>query len=192
MYKLVVVELKDVVPRRDPDKPNLYVGYVDTEAKSLEEVVASAPDWVKGNETELRPDLTRGTVFISRKGVKNARLKLATKLSNKGYTVNQNTTVYRMYVIELNPEGTSDVGRGYLYVGETSIPIEERFIQHKTNARTASGRSLASRVVRKKGLRLRHDLIPSGLYFSRKASREAEARLAERLRQKGYRVEGGH
>ena len=192
MYKLVVVELENVVPRRDDDKPNLYVGYVDGEVEGLDDVVSHSKDWVIGREVELRQDLTRNTDFSTKKRAKSARAKLARKLSNNGYTVNQDTTVYRMYVIELDAEGISDVGIGYVYVGETSKPIKERFEQHRTNARSASGQKLAASVCYRRGLHLRHDLIPSGVYFSRKASREAEARLAERLRQKGYRVEGGH
>ena len=192
MYKLVVVELENVVPRRDDDKPNLYVGYVNAQVEGLDDVVSHSKDWVIGREVELRQDLTRNTDFSTKKRAKSARAKLARKLSNNGYTVNQDTTVYRMYVIELDAEGISDVGRGYVYVGETSKPIEERFEQHRTNARSASGQKLASSVCYRRGLHLRHDLIPSGVYFSRKASREAEARLAERLRKKGYRVEGGH
>jgi hypothetical protein len=100
-------------------------------------------------------------------------------------------TIY--LVFRCDPEGIDDVGRGYLYVGETSKPIEERFEQHRTGARNTAGTvKLASAVVYKRGLYLRHDLIPGGVYFSRKASKEAEARLAERLRERGYRVEGGH
>lgn len=192
MYKLVVVELENVVPRRDDDKPNLYVGYVDAQVEGLDDVVSHSKDWVIGREVELRQDLTRDAIFGTRKKAKSARKKLTNKLMSQGYTVNKDTTVYRMYVIELDADGISNVGRGYVYVGETSKSIEERFEQHKTNARSASGRKLASGVVYRRGQHLRHDLIPSGVYFSRKASREAEARLAERLRKKGYRVEGGH
>lgn len=192
-YKLVVVEMEDVVPRRDAGKPNLFVGCADAQLESLEEIVANAKvDYLKGNEKKLRPDLTRSTIFETRKGVRGARKKLISKLSNKGYTVNRDATVFRLYVIELDPEGLSDVGKGYVYVGETSSTREERFEQHRTNARSASGHKIASSVVYRRGQHLRHDLIPSGVYFSREAGKAAEARLAERLREQGYRVEGGH
>lgn len=80
-----------------------------------------------------------------------------------------------MYVIELDSEGIGDVGRGYLYVGETSNPIEERFEQHRTGAKNTAGTvKLASSVVYQQGLNLRHDLIPACVYFSRKAAKEAE------------------
>ncbi len=193
MYKLVVVELADVVPRRDANKPNLYVGFTDAALEGLDDAISHAKEWVRGNEVELRQDLARETRFTSKKRAKKARAKLVRKLGNQGYTVNRDTTVYRMYVIELDPEGIGDLGRGYLYVGETSKAIEERFEQHRTGARNAAGTvRLASSVVYRRGLRLRDDLIPGGVYFSRKASKEAEVRLAERLRKRGYRVEGGH
>lgn len=193
MYKLVVVELADVVPRRDANKPNLYVGFADAALEGLDDVISHAKEWARGHEVELCQDLARDTRFTVKKSAKKARAKLVRKLGNQGYTVNRDTTVYRMYVIELDPEGIDDGGRGYLYVGETSKPIEERFEQHRTGARNTAGTvKLASAVVYKRGLCLRHDLIPGGVYFSRKASKEAEARLAERLRGRGYRVEGGH
>lgn len=193
MYNLVVVELKDVVPRRDPDKPNLYVGYVNTQAESLAQIVSSAPDWVQGNEIELRPDLTRPTTFATQKRAKKARKKLFKKLMGQNYTVNKKKKIWRLYVIELDPKGIGDVGLGYVYVGETSKTREGRFQQHKTGAKNKSGTcSLGSRKTRGRVVSLRHDLIPKQVYFSSKDSKAAEARLAERLREKGCRVVGGH
>ncbi|MDA7625156.1 hypothetical protein N8656_00170 [bacterium] len=193
MYKLVVVELADVVPRRDANKSNLYVGFADAALEGLDHVMSHAKEWARGHEVKLCHELARDTRFTTKKSAKKARVKLVRKLGNQGYTVNRDTTVYRVYVIELDPEGIDHIGRGYLYVGETGKSIEERFEQHRTGARNAAGTvKLAVNVVYKRGICLRHDLIPSGVYFSRKASKEAEVRLAERLRERGYRVEGGH
>jgi len=79
MYKLVVVELENVVPRRDDDKPNLYVGYVNAQVEGLDDVVSHSKDWVIGREVELRQDLTRDTIFSRRSRVKIARRKLVSR-----------------------------------------------------------------------------------------------------------------
>jgi hypothetical protein len=46
--------------------------------------------------------------------------------------------------------------------------------------------------VRRHGLRLRPDLAPKGPVFSRAEARALERRHAQRLRDKGFRVFGGH
>ena len=79
MYKLVVVELENVVPRRDDDKPNLYVGYVNAQVEGLDDVVSHSKDWVIGREVELRQDLTRDTIFSRRSRGKIARRKLVSR-----------------------------------------------------------------------------------------------------------------
>ena len=196
-YQIVVLELDDVVPRRDASRPNLFVGIVDASLESLDEISTAITDsnhfeWISGQVRSLRDDLAPTTRFQTRRNATDRKAKLIKKLAAQGYTVNRDTTVYRLYVIALNSEGVSDVGRGYVYVGETSKPIEERFHQHISDARDRNGRRIASKVVYQRGLHLLPRLIPKQVYFTREASREAEARLAERLRQRGYKVEGGH
>ena len=196
-HQIVVLELDDVVPRRDASKPNLFVGIVDASLETLDEISAAITDaqhseWIAGQVRSLRDDLAPSHRFQTRKKAKERKGKLINKLSRQGFTVNRDTTVFRLYVIELNSENVSDVGRGYVYVGETSKLIEERFQQHINDARGPKGRRIASKIVFRRGLRLLPRLIPSQVYFTRKASEEAEARLAERLRKKGYKVEGGH
>lgn len=196
-HQVVVLELDDVVPRRDASKPNLFVGIVDASLETLDEISAAITgaqhsEWIAGQVRSLRDDLTPATRFQTRKRAKKRKGELANKLSGQGFTVNRDTTVFRLYVIELNPEGVSDVGRGYVYVGETSKSIEERFHQHISDARDRNGGRIASKVVYRRGLHLLTGLIPNRVYFTRDASREAEARLAEKLVRRGYRVEGGH
>ena len=110
MYKLVLVELADVVPRRDANKPNLYVGFADAALEGLDDVISHAKEWARGHEVELCQDLARDTRFTAKKSAKKARAKLVRKLGNQGYTVNRDTTVYRMYVIELGAPSTAGSG----------------------------------------------------------------------------------
>lgn len=74
-----------------------------------------------------------------------------------------------------------------VYVGETGLPIEERFEKHRI------GYKSSRHVRRAKNPILRPDLyegLPS--YITVKDSRSAEARLAKKLQNKGYTVFGGH
>lgn len=92
---------------------------------------------------------------------------------------------YWVYVIELDPEGLSDVGAGAVYVGETARTPELRFATHKT------GGSKASKVVARRGLRLRPDLYPAeGPFATRAEALKFERRTGNRLRHRGYRVFG--
>ena len=92
---------------------------------------------------------------------------------------------YHVYVIELSPQ-TKDDNRFCVYVGQSWHEPERRFLQHKEGIR-------AARVVRRSGLRLRPDLVAGwGPYASREDSLAAEAELAAELRERGYRVFGGH
>lgn len=110
---------------------------------------------------------------------------LVETLSRRGHTVNRSNTAYRLYVIELEPNPERDGESGAVYVGETVKSREDRFAEHM------AGGKRSSRHVSERGIKLCPDLTPRQEYYTREASREAEARLAERLRGKGYAVYGG-
>ncbi len=188
-YQIVVVELDDVVARRHPSKPNLYVGIAnaDTDGGGIDEVIQSAPAWVRGRHLCLRPDLAPATRFATKQRAIEKKKTLAARLMASGFTVNRNHgEIFRLYVIELQLFNEEATAVSEVYVGETSKSIEARFEQHK------QGGEFAVRRVTEHGTRLRHDLIPKQLYFSREASKSAEARLAEKLRIRGFKVYGGH
>ena len=54
------------------------------------------------------------------------------------------------------------------------------------------GHNLASRRVSRYGTQLNYDLMTQRIYLTQKQALKAERRLAERLREQGYTVEGGH
>ena len=88
--------------------------------------------------------------------------------------------VRRVYVIELDNPMT-------VYVGETGLPVEERFEKHRI------GYKSSRHVKRAKHPILRPDLyehLPT--YNTVKESRTAESRLAKLLQKKGFTVYGGH
>ena len=96
------------------------------------------------------------------------------------------TSAFWVYVVELDPTGLGDVGAGAVYVGETSRTPEQRFAKHK------AGGQRASRIVARRGLRLRPDLYPEeGPFKTRSEALRFERRTGNRLRHRGYRVWGG-
>ena len=189
---VIVVELDDVVPRRDPDKPNLYVGLtIEEPATRFERLkMGHGPAWLQGHLVGLRDDLTSGPLFSRDEAERECRMAIRC-LKSEGYTVNRDTRVWTVYVIEMDPKGCKDPGKGFMYVGETSKTPEERFKEHIKGKRNKRGR-LYSRSVRKYGLVLRLDLAPETRYFDAASSKAAEKRWARKMKDEGYKVVGGH
>ena len=99
-----------------------------------------------------------------------------------------------VYVIELDasvcdrtacPSRLS--GKPHVYVGQTRKSPAERF------AENMAGGFTSARAVRHHGIRIREWLCRNwGPYPTREDALDAEARLAERLREWGFCVRGGH
>ena len=183
-YQIRVFELSDLESRRDPALPCLYVMLqkIDRDGNPIEKPHL---DWVVCAYPMERQDLGTSTVFHKMENARKRMRSLVDTLSRKGHTVNQCKTAYRLYVIELQPNPERDGEAVAVYVGETAKSREDRFVEHM------AGGKRSSRHVAKRGIKLRPDLTPRQEYYAREASREAEARLAERLRGKGYAVYGG-
>lgn len=190
-YRILVIELDDVVTRRNPAKPNLLVTLtVDTPERRFTSL-AKGKSWYSNHLRELRLDLAPQITFRSRETAAEASSKLIRKLKSHGFTVNRDTTVWSLYVIELDPSAVSKPGKGHVYVGQTSLTPEARFQQHMKGVRNDHG-PLFARVVHAHGLRLMPKLMPTAKYYDQESAKAAEKRLAERLKQRGYRVRGGH
>jgi hypothetical protein len=189
---VMVVELDDTIPRRDPAKPNLYVAVTaqEPEKRYRDLETGRGPKWLQGRLVRLREDLTSGP-FILREEAAAERDAAIGCLRGEGFTVNRGAGVWTVYVIELDPKGTKNPGQGFVYVGQTSKSAEERFKEHTKGKRNKRG-PLFSPVVKKWGLRLRMDLAPDTRYFDRKSAEAAEKRWAAKLKAEGYRVAGGH
>lgn len=193
-YRVVVLELDDVVPRIRADRPNLYVGISTRPAGDLADGLNSGryrPAWARRHVLAVRADLAPDVTLEHTAAVRQLDT-IIRRLRTKGYTVNRNTTAYRTYVINLHNPALADTGAGYVYVGQTSKTPEARLVEHLTGAVSAKGTNLSSRVVRKYGQDLNHDLMTSRIYLTQRQAVKAERRLAERLRRDGYVVEGGH
>lgn len=191
---VIVVELDDVVPRRHPDLPNLLLARTASPIEQRFEFLQrrKQPSWFKDHIVALRSDLSVEPTEMSRAAAKSLRQETFRNLRRQGFTVNRDTYIWTVYVIELDSAAAKDPGRGVLYVGETSLAPAERFEQHKSQARKAKGGKLHSSVVARYGVQLRMDLAPTEPVFDKESSKQAEAAWAEHLRSLGYVVKGGH
>ena len=192
-YWLIVIELDDVVPRRDPKKPNLYVAKTVTQPEERFATIqrSKKKHWYTEHVIRLRTDLAKSRSYKSSEDAKQALLKLTRKLTSEGYTVNRNTQVWTVYVIELDKSAVTNPGKGYVYVGETSRTPEERFRQHREGARNKFGRLYAG-VVKQHGVRLRPDLAPRKKHFDQASAKRGEKEHFELLKSRGFNVKGGH
>ena len=193
-YRLFVVEFDDeVFERRNPSKPNLYVGRTveDPDTRAARLVGGKGgPKWLRGHVRKSRMDLVPPELASAPKS------KLNESLRAQGHTVNHPTSTWRVYVIDLDdavlPESKRKDGlKGWVYVGETSKPIEERVDQHRTGARKGP-KKLFNNQAHRHFVGWNETLTPTKVFYSAAAAKAAEARLAEELRADGYRVEGGH
>ena len=192
-YRLIVIELDDVVPRRDQRKPNLYVARTVTPPDERFATIQRSKKihWYTAHVLKLRSDLANSRTYKSSEDAREACSKLSKKLSSEGYTVNRNTQVWTVYVIELDKTAVSNPEKDYVYVGETSRTPEERFKQHRDGARNKNGRLYAN-VVKQHGVRLRPDLAPRKKYFDQASAKRGEKEHFELLKAKGFNVKGGH
>ena len=192
-YGIIVAELKDVVPRRIPSLPNLYVGITTMNLLERFEHLkkGKGSPWLKNNLNSLREDLSIELGLERHDEARKLKKRLVDSLKSEGYTVNRNTDIWTVYVIELHSSAIKDPGEGYVYVGETQKTPEERFSEHMNRA-TNGKTKLFSSVVANHGKQLRMDLAPGINYFDKPSSKKAEAEWADHLRSLGYKVKGGH
>lgn len=193
-YRVVVLELTNVVSRIRTDRPNLYVGVTTRTPQQLADGLNNGkytPSWARNNVVGILDTLAPAGTFTYTEA-KQLRDDLKRQLRTKGYTVNRNTTAYRTYVINLHNPNLTDPGTGYVYVGQTSKTPEQRLQEHLNGTPSRKGHNLASRKVLKYGTELNYDLMTQRIYLTQKQALTAERRLAARLRQQGYTVEGGH
>jgi len=193
-YRVVVLELTNVVSRIRTDRPNIYVGVTTRTPQQLADGLNNCkykPAWARNNVVG-RLDKLAPTGTFTYTEAKQLRDDLKRQLRTKGYTVNRYTTAYRTYGINLHNPDLTDPGKGYVYVGQTSKTPEQRLQEHLNETLSRKGHNLASRKVFRYGTQLNYDLMTQRIYLTQQQALKAERRLAERLRQQGYTVEGGH
>lgn len=134
--------------------------------------------------------------FLVAEHARKAESDLRNRLLGLGYTVNGNTTVWSVYVIELDDQdsATGKSSGGFVYVGQTSLTVEERVRQHFLGPEYKPNYTKYSRICHKRFRQLRMDLLPTWArcsFFTKCDALRAEGRLRLHFEKQGYRVEGG-
>lgn len=198
------------VPPRFPDKPHIQVA---------QKSIKPGPElntWLDKARSKKRPGLVRVLSELmpahdepggllnpfeyprDERLIKTALRKLREKLRCEGYTVGANTTVWQVYAIQLKdshiskkPEGY----RGFVYVGQTSLPIEERVRQHELGpAYPWKEKPKHSKECHRYFYQYAPGLIPEKYRGPIPCQRKAlwfERDLRGHLERQGYRVIGG-
>lgn len=197
-YRVIAVELDDAFgPRRRADRPNVHLGITCRDSKDMFDAARAgrgSAGVIREHGVRLRSDLIRNYGPTTKTEAQRQKQALTVKLMKRGYTVNGDTRVWRVYVIELDDAvgAREQPDRPWVYVGETSLTPEERFEKHRDQARNRRG-PVYSRIVAKHLLRLRPDLYEGEpVCYTRTDAQVAEKALAERLARQGYSVKGGH
>lgn len=203
---LCVLKTDDLAgPRRHPDRPRVVVTSVPRRpGLDLDRWVKTSPRARRLRAVnvvyEAMPAANqpggRDQPFIrpiQQKRIKAAEKILRQRLRCDGYTVNGDLTVWHLYVIELEPPERTAAVAGYLYVGQTSQPLEDRIRQHREGHHTPKGVRLHSHTAHRRFLRPRPDLLPEDFcqtFFCQDDALTAEADLRLALEAVGFRVEG--
>jgi hypothetical protein len=206
---LCVLELLDRgAARRCPKLQHVEVTRTLTPpGVELDARIKSDKKWIAKGVRRVRYDLMpqdhepggRLTPFLmpcDATAARKAVTRLRDALQATGYTVNRNNTVWRLYVIELRcrPSAKGDTSKPYVYVGQTSIQVEERARQHRLGPDYSPNYSKYSRICHKHYRQLRLELLPGWAlqtFYSRCEALRAEGKLRLHFEGEGYRVEGG-
>ena len=185
----------------DPDRPQLLLGSArDNPIQRMEKLTNGSLDNSKFAQTygiEPRMDLLEtlpaeiGALESYRKkdDASKVRAQVRDHLLELGYVLDpaNGNEIYTIYIINLIDESAPDPAPGkWVYVGETSKTPEERFDEHKNGIR-------ANKDAREHGRDLNYDLMKDIPQVRFKLdSKWLEADTGEKLRSRGYVVEGAH
>jgi hypothetical protein len=200
----------DPGPLRVHGKPRVRVKSTGIEpGPTLDVWLPKSPGMKKLGATKVRYDLMSpaqepgGRSMPFRVPEEAAKLKasmkdLREKLSAEGYTVNGDMTTWHVYVIESAPPKKLDAKsspKGYLYVGQTSIAVEERARQHALGPHYPwKGKPKHSKPCHRRFKALRLDMLPaafSGPFYSKELALCAESGLRLYFEALNYVVIGG-
>lgn len=194
-YWIEVVELIDGNPsiafgRRHRGIPRLHVGVTVVEpGPNLERRWNKKRAQRPGEFGEIRYDLMSTRSTVDKKRADRRCRDVIERLMARGFTVNGDTTTWKIYVIELDRSHLPGCP-GYFYVGQTTKSPVERVEQHRTGTRKGSG-ILYSREAHRYFGAWRPDLGPKGPFFTEEAALQAESLTRVMLEQRGYTVTGG-
>ncbi len=195
-YNLFVVELKEL-KGRSADKPHLYVTLTSSTTKLAFRrlLEGKGPTWVQGKVEKLRTDLIPNYRETNNREVAEKRLgKLKIDLSKQGFGVNGDSTVWVVYVLDIDPNiepKILDLGKKgkAIYVGQTSTTRELRAEQHAGKP-SKSGKHIGSRKTKGRNPVLNLHLSPTKEMYTKEDALAFETETHKRLEEMGYRVLG--
>ena len=197
-------------PRRHPAKPHVRVEAMSIKpGRDLDAWVAKSRRAKKKgivrvlNAEMPKPENSGGFLRPFRypeqkAAIKTALTTLREQLRCRRYTVDGEQRTWRLYVIELDatkiPKMPSKL-KGAVYVGETSLPAEERAKQHREGtARSRTGQRLWNKPCHQYYKQLKMKWVPqqfSGDYFCESAAKIAETKMRLYFEAKDFKVYGG-
>ena len=196
-YNLFIVELNEL-KGRSADMPHLYVTFTssDTERAFQRLLAGKGPDFVQGKDKRLRSDLVPNYPdTCDRKEAESRLEKLKVELSRKGFGVNGDSTVWVVYVLDIDPNVEPKIlDRGKLgkviYVGQTSTTRERRAEQHAGKRLSKSEKYIGSRKTKGRNPVLNLELSPSKEMYTKEDALAFETETHKRLEIIGYKVLG--
>lgn len=196
-YNLFIVELNGL-KGRSADKPHLYVTVTssDTEKAFQRLLAGKGPDFVQGKVKRLRSDLVPNYPDTFEKEEAERRLEnLKVDLSRKGFGVNGDSTVWVVYVLDIDPNVEPkilDLGTNgkVIYVGQTSTTRERRTEQHAGKLLSKSGKYIGSRKTKGRNPVLNLELSPSKEIYTKEDALAFETETHKKLERLGYKVLG--
>jgi predicted GIY-YIG superfamily endonuclease len=185
-----VVEILDPnLPRRLAEKPNVKIS-----VRVSQPTADNVQTHHKDQAVLFRADLSPTKSYSDHELAKNRKTEVRERLMAQGYTVNNNLSMWSVYVIELDTAHFTPAQRkkhsSFFYVGMTSKKVDARLAEHKEGARTERGPRFG-RAAHKYFSHYRPDLSPKQLYFSQEQALRAESKKRLQLEARGYKVDGG-
>jgi hypothetical protein len=196
-FNLLVVELGEL-KGRSAEKPHLYVTLTSSEIETAYSRLldGKGPNWLRGKVEHLRHDLLPNYGVTNKRDVAEKRLeRLKTDLSRQGYGVNGDSTVWVVYVLDIDPDIEPRIlNRGskqkVIYVGQTSTTRELRTEQHAGRLLSKSGKHIGSPKTKGRNPTLNLKLTPTKEMYTKEDAVAFETLTHKRLEDKGYRVLG--
>jgi len=128
------VTLQDVVPRRDPSLPNIFIGLSRRRVESPEEAIEVMDRrehyYASWFEEVFSSGIPSASFATRSEGIALAS-EVRQDFAHRGFTVNpRRDHSYRLYVVNLDAKALGFPGRPCVYVGQTSLSINQRINQH--------------------------------------------------------------
>jgi hypothetical protein len=206
---LCVLELNQAAaPRRNPSLERLLVKRVRTQpGPELKKQVTTNNRWMKKGVVRFREDLMpkdtqpggRLRPFELPRDAEKARAAedaLRDALLAQGYTVNGHMKLWKLYVVELEytppARGKKKIGR--VYVGQTTLQVNERIEQHRLGPNYKPGYKKYNNKCYELFGQPRLDLLPAWAradFYCECDALRAEGCLRLHFEDRGYHVDGG-